>query len=67
MSRRSFGNVFAPLVVGLALGSGCGSNDQSTTEHKIHATKSFSAAELNAPLSPQARAKGAQVAPAPTR
>ncbi|SIO00502.1 hypothetical protein SAMN05444166_2000 [Singulisphaera sp. GP187] len=67
MSRRSFGNVFAPLVVGLALGSGCSSNDQTPVENKIHATRSFSDAELNAPLSPQARARGAQVAPAPTR
>lgn len=67
MSCRSFGFVFAPLFLGLALGSGCNSNSESTTEHKIHSTKSFSAEELNAPLSPQARARGAQVAPAPTR
>jgi len=67
MSRRSFGSVFASVVACLALGAGCGSADQGTMENKIHATKNFSSAELNAPLSAQARAKGAQVPPPPTR
>ena len=67
MSRRSFGNVFMPLVVGLALGSGCSSGVQTTAENKIHDTSKYSSAELNAPLSARAKANGAQVAPAPTR
>ena len=67
MSRRSLVNVFSPLVVGLALGSGCSSEVQTAAENKVHDTRSFSAAELNAPLSAQAKARGAQVAPAPTR
>lgn len=67
MSRRSIGGSFALLVAGLVLGGGCGSNDQGTVENKLHDTKSFSAEQLNAPLRPQARARGAQVAPAPTR
>jgi predicted component of type VI protein secretion system len=67
MSCRSFAIVFTPLVAGLALVSGCSSNQPAMTENKIHDTRSFTAEQLNAPLSPQARAKGAQVAPAPTR
>lgn len=67
MSLRSLGRLFVPLLGGLFLASGCSSNDPAITENKLHDTKSFTAAELNAPLSPQARARGAQVPPAPTR
>jgi hypothetical protein len=67
MSRRSFGNLFASLVAILALGSGCSSNDPTVAENKSHEIKGVSSADQNARLSAQARARGAQVAPAPTR
>jgi hypothetical protein len=67
MTRRSFERILAPLVVGLVVLAGCNPEGETTPEHKLHDTKAFSSEELNAPLSSQAKAKGIQVAPAPTR
>lgn len=67
-TTRRFGTFVAPVVLALTACSGCNSGVQTnTTENKVHSTQNFSAAQLNAPLSSQAKGSGAQVAPPPTR
>jgi hypothetical protein len=69
MSRLS--SSFIPailLILGLASGTGCGpGGDEAAAEHKLHNTQGFSKEQLNAPLSAQAKARGAQVPPPPVR
>lgn len=69
MSRTASLRVLASLVLGIALGSGCGQEVQNTAtdEQRLHDSSKFTAEELNAPLSSQAKAGGAQVAAPPIR
>lgn len=69
MSRPSFSRVLLlPAIAGAVLAAGCGSGaEQGTTENKIHSGSNFSKDQLNAPLSPAAKARGAQVPPPPVR
>ncbi|RUL87581.1 hypothetical protein [Tautonia sociabilis] len=67
MTRRSSGSVLAPLLIALA-GTGCGGGGGGEVPaYEIHDASQFSQDDLNAPLSAEARAKGAQVPPPPTR
>lgn len=65
MKRRRLGYISAPTILCIGLGAGCSHEGQATTEQKVHV--SYTKEQLNAPLSPQAKARGAQVAPPPTR
>lgn len=57
-------------VVSVVLIGGCGqkpTTETTDTAAQIHKIQSLPQDELNAPLSKQARSKGAQVAPPPIR
>lgn len=55
------------LALGLSSGAGCGGDAPAEAERKLHSVHGFSKDQLNAPLSAQAKANGAQVAPPPIR
>lgn len=68
MMGRAFGFGFGVAVVFLAVGCGQKPSVESTDPSlQIHKIQSLPKDELNAPLSNQAKSRGAQVAPPPIR
>lgn len=68
MSRNALLRLPAAMVVCVGIGLGCGEQPQNAgTELQLHDASKFTSEQLNAPLSNQAKASGAQVAAPPIR